>query len=285
MTKRLITVLATALFATQAFAWSDAGHGAIARIAYRHLTPEVRAKVNVLLKVGVEKRYHSVHMASYWADEYRSDHPETGPWHYTNIHFRTDGRITHNKPLEENVSWAVSKFRKELGDKSLSQYKRAEVFRFLVHFVGDAHQPLHCVARDTNRFPNGDRGGNDFAITPGNGLPSWNTNLHRVWDSGCGAFDVGMRGWDTGAGVRIDALSKKIEAAYPKTLLASEISTLNPESWAKSGFNIAKTFAYTAPEGGTPSRNYVRRGQEISMRQAALAGYRLAEILNEALAD
>lgn len=276
-------VAALSMMGGQALAWSDAGHGAIANIAYRHLTPEVRAKVDKLLKTGVGKRHQNLAMMSFWADEVRDDDDAT--WHYINIHFRTDGKKVTTKALDENVVWAVNKFRARLADESLSDEQRAEAFRYLVHFVGDAHQPLHNVARDTDRYLTGDRGGNEFPITPGNGLPSWNTNLHRVWDSGCGAFALPMRAWETGANERILELSKTIEKAHPRSSLTNEIKNLNPDSWARTGFNIAKSFAYKTPMGRTPSTSYVKRGQEISMKRAALAGYRLAEILNKALAD
>lgn len=276
-------VAALSMMGGQALAWSDAGHGAIANIAYRHLTPEVRAKVDKLLKTGVEPRYHGLAMMSFWADEVRDS--DDGPWHYINIHFRTDGKPVTNDPLDQNVVWAVNRFKARLADESLSAEERAEAFRYLVHFVGDAHQPLHNVARDTDAHPAGDRGGNEFAVVPGNGLPDWNTNLHRVWDSGCGAFALPMRAWEPGADERILDLSKRIEAAYPLLLLEDEAKNLDPDSWAKSGFKIATEFAYTAPEGGTPNRIYVKSGQEICLKRAALAGYRLAAILNKALAD
>lgn len=274
-------LIATALAATNAFAWSDVGHGAIVTLAYRHLTPAAKAKVDELVKVGVEPRYHNIVMSSNWADEFRSDNANTGPWHYINIHFRTDGKPVTMKHLDENVCWAINKFRVQLKDPN--KEKQAEALRWILHCVGDAHQPLHNVARDTDKTPEGDRGGNDFAIVPGNGLPDWNTNLHRVWDSGCGAFALPMRAWEPGADAAIKKLADEIEALHPKSSMTKEITDLDPFKWAQDGFEIAKRFAYTAPEGGTPSLAYVQTGQKISLQRAALAAYRLAAILNENL--
>ena len=282
---RSIPVLVVTLIAGSAYPWSDAGHAAISKIAYRHLTPNVRAKVDYLLKVGVESRYRTLRMSSYWADEFRSEHEETGPWHYINIMFRADGKQIKSTVSGENVSWAVTRFRKRLADGSLSDRQRAEAFRFLIHFVGDAHQPMHNVSRITDEHPDGDLGGNKFEIVPGKSLPSWNTNLHSLWDSGCGAFDIGVRAWERGAEAKIEALSIKIENAYPLALLKDEAKVLDPETWVQKGYRIAQEFAYNAPEGGTPDRYYVKTAQEICMKHAALAGYRLAAILNEALAD
>jgi hypothetical protein len=281
--KRLALIIAAATAASTALAWSDSGHGAIAKIAYRHLTPTAKRQFDEMLKVGVAERYHNGPMAAVWADEVRGDRAETGPWHYINIHFRTDGKPVTMKPLDENVAWAIDVFNKVLADKRADREKRAEAFRWILHFVGDAHQPLHNVARDTDKSPEGDRGGNDFAIVPGNGLPSWNTNLHRVWDSGCGAFELPMRGGNPGFEEECAKLADRIEAKFPLATLKEEVKDLNPMSWVQDGFKIAKEFAYTAPEGGTPNEAYVRTGQEICMKRAALAGYRLAAILNEAL--
>jgi hypothetical protein len=280
--KTLLTACLAAL-ACASYAWSDSGHGAIAQIAYRHLTPAAKAKFDALLKLGVEPRHQTGPMAAVWADEFRSTTANTGPWHYINIHFRTDGKPVTMKALDENVVWAIGKFRKILTETKANNATRAEAFRFVLHFVGDAHQPLHNVARDTDKTPDGDRGGNDFAIAPGNGLPSWNTNLHRVWDSGCGAFELPMRGGNPGFEQECAKLADRIERAHPLASLKAEVANLDPDSWVKDGFKIAKDFAYTAPEGGTPSPEYVKKGQSICMRRAALAGYRLAAILNASL--
>jgi hypothetical protein len=268
---------------TTAFAWSDSGHGAIAQLTYRHLTPAAQKRFDELLKVGVEEKYQTGPMAAVWADEYRNAKVNTGPWHYINIHFRTDGKPVTMKALDENVVWAIGKFENVLADRNADDVKRAEAFRYLLHFVGDAHQPLHNVARDTDKTPDGDRGGNDFAIVPGNGLPSWNTNLHRVWDSGCGSFELPMRGGQPGFEEACDRLADRIEKAFPFSSLQAEVRNLNANTWVQDGYKIATTFAYTAPEGGTPSLEYVKKGQEISMRRAALASYRLAAILNKHL--
>lgn len=277
--KRILIVLAS-LAAANAFAWSDVGHGVIVTIAYSHLTPAAKAKVDELVKVGVEARYQNLVMSSNWADEFRSDNANTGPWHYINIHFRTDGKPVTMKALDENVCWAVNNFRAQLSNAD--RIKQAEALRWILHCVGDAHQPLHNVARDTDKTPDGDRGGNDFAIVPGNGLPDWNTNLHRVWDSGCGAFALPMRAGEPGAEEGIRKIADEIEELYPMSSMKDEIKDLDPFRWAKDGSEIAKRFAYSASEGGTPSLAYVQTGQKISRQRAALAAYRLAAILNEA---
>jgi hypothetical protein len=280
---RALAAIALAAASSAGFAWSDSGHGAIAKLAYRHLTPAAKKKFDALIKVGVAERYHNGPMAAVWADEVRNDRPETGPWHYINIHFRTDGKPVTMKHLDENVAWAIELWEKPLADQRASNEKRAEALRWILHFVGDAHQPLHNVARDTEKTPDGDRGGNDFPIVPGTVLPAWNTNLHRVWDSGVGAFELPMRGGQPGFEKACDELATKIEKAYPRASLAAEVANLNAMSWVQDGFKVAREFAYTAPEGGTPDAAYIKRGQDVCMKRAALAAYRLAAMLNKSL--
>ena len=280
---RLSVLAIAAVLSQSAFAWSDIGHGVISTIAYRHLDPAVRTKVDELLKIGVEERFRNVIMASNWADEVRSQRQETGPWHYKDLYFRADGKPTNMQPDKENVVTALANFRYVLGKENATQEARAEAMRWVMHFVEDAHQPLHAESRITDKLPKGDRGGNDFPIKPGNGLPDWNTNLHRVWDAGCGLFAAPMRAGEPGAEALILQIADKVEKEYPRAKLKTDVEDLSPDSWIKSGFEIAKAFCYTTPEGGTPSRNYVKRGQDICSHRSALAAYRLAAILNKSL--
>ena len=280
MQMRTLIAIASLSLASLSFAWGDIGHGVITKIAYANLTPTARTRFDELLKIGVAARFQNLAMVGNWADDVRTD--TDGPWHYINIHFRTDGKPVTTKALDENVVWAISRFKSRLADKKALPSQRAEALRYLVHFVGDVHQPLHNVARDTDAFPTGDRGGNDFAIKPGNGLPDWNTNLHRVWDSGCGAFAAPMRAWEPGADAVMETLAKSVAAEYSKSTLKVRAQNLDANRWSQEGFKIAKETAYKTTDGGTPSLDYVSKGQKICRERVALAGYRLANILNKA---
>lgn len=157
--------------------------------------------------------------------------------------------------------------------------------RYILHLVGDIHQPLHTVARDTIAFPNGDRGGNDFVTKTGNGLPKGATNLHRVWDSGCGAFmsvdKLGSRRGDRD----VANIIAKVNQEFPLTSLKKRVQVMNVDDWSKEGLKIAQDFVYKTKEHNTPSKSYVSKGQKISRERAALAAHRLAYLLNEALSS
>mgnify|MGYP005725656521 CR=1 FL=1 len=143
------------------------GHRVIGKIAENHLTDKAKMEVEKLL--GPQ----SLAQVSTWADEIRSDPNwrKASPWHYINI--EDDQSIEQGlSNSKENILEAIGRFTSVLRDKKASHEQRAEALKFLVHFVGDLHQPLH-VGRA------GDRGGNSISV-------EWfgdRMNLHRVWDS------------------------------------------------------------------------------------------------------
>lgn len=151
-----------------AHAWGKTGHRAIGEIAEAHLTPWAAAQVRAIL--GTE----SLARASTWPDEIRSDsswdHSHT--WHYINFE---DGETldTVKRHPKGDVLVAMERFAAVLADDSASHGDQVVALRFLTHFVGDIHQPMHAGRAS-------DRGGNDIAVSF-HRLPS---NLHAVWDSG-----------------------------------------------------------------------------------------------------
>jgi len=154
--------------------WGQNGHRVVGQIAQNHLSPAAAAAVAKLLGPGDA----TLAQASTWADEIKSD-PHwryASPWHYITI--EDDVVFDHLPPVPDapeqihSVVDAIAYFTSVLKDPSSETQARIEALRFLVHFVGDIHQPLH-VGRGA------DRGGNDVRI-------DWfgsNSNLHRVWDS------------------------------------------------------------------------------------------------------
>lgn len=163
-----VWVLAWLMAAPSSPAWGPAGHRCTALVAERHLTPAARKEVQALLDGD------SMAKASTWADEIRSD-PDwnhASPWHYVNIE-DDETYATAPKSPGGDVIEAIRRMSDVLKDRRQPKAKRAEALRFLIHFVGDIHQPLH-VGRRT------DLGGNRVVVR-------WfgeETNLHSVWDSG-----------------------------------------------------------------------------------------------------
>ncbi len=275
---RTAALLALASLATAGFAWNDFGHMVVASIAERQLTFNAKTRILALIAIGGTPKTNSLLTAACWADDMRNR--ENGPWHYINYHFRTDGKSTTLGPAQQNVVWAIQKFSADAKRASTTELEKADALRHLLHYVGDIHQPLHCVARDTDAFPQGDRGGNEFKILPPKSMNPAPSNLHFLWDSGGGAFPFIERPLDAKGR---DAVSEEAELAIklnPESSFGNEIGIDDPHVWAKEGLALARRLVYKLEENTEPSKGYLEECQKASRRQAALAGYRLGRLLN-----
>jgi hypothetical protein len=139
MRKLLLVVLATALFSTFGWGWSRDGHRIIAKVAEDHLDETTKVMIQSLIGNN-----HLSSVAS-WADDVRRERRETGPWHYVNIPLGGTYNAAHDcAPPGCNVG-KIAELLKVLTDKAAPREKRAEALKFLVHFVGDIHQPMHAA--------------------------------------------------------------------------------------------------------------------------------------------
>jgi len=152
---------------TAAFAWGSNGHRIVGRIAANHLTGEAARAVECLL--GPE----SLAQVSTWPDEIRSDPDwkKADPWHFISIDDGETLETTERNPAGD-VLEALQRFEAVLRDPQATPQAKREALKFLVHFVGDVHQPLHVGRR-------ADLGGNKVEVL-WFAAPS---NLHSVWDS------------------------------------------------------------------------------------------------------
>lgn len=253
---------------------------AVARIAERHLSASARKAVEDLLRGDPDPKSNTFVTASAWADDAKSD--QDAHWHYINYHFRTDGKSTDNKPLPENVVWAIERFSRELGDTSLPRERRRTALKYLIHFVGDVHQPLHAVARDTDQFPKGDRGGNDFRLIGPPGLSPAPRTLHFLWDLGGGLFPPIARPLNADRQAQLDRIVDDIARLHPKDSNPLE-RDLDPKVWAQESLFHAQRSVYNLEEQAVPSPLYLAHCQALSAQRASLAGYRLARLLNRIL--
>ena len=153
---------------------------------------------------------------------------------------------------------AIIKYSHILRDKTAKRSEKVEALKFLVHFVGDIHQPLHIgLARD--------KGGNDIKVEFfGN-----RTNLHKLWDSGL--IRQTKKKWPDYAA----ELSLRITDQQRK-----EWSTLDPVQWASESYRLALSNAYAIPSDGELGQDYFERNIPVVERQLTMAGVRLAAMLN-----
>jgi nuclease S1 len=193
----LATLLPALAMPSPARAWGCKGHQIVAYIAEAHLTPRARAAALKILAASPIapslSRYCQPRStdpfadASTWADDFRAQHPETGPWHFIDIPrgARKGPLAPYCPPATGCVVSALEAQLRTLKNPKSSAAARADALRFIIHFVGDIHQPLH----DTT---NNDEGGNCVPVEFFGELPketsvdreSFQPDLHWVWDVG-----------------------------------------------------------------------------------------------------
>ncbi len=242
------------------FAWGPEGHRAVAILTERYLRPQTRAQIRELL--GSE----SLEDASLWADQIaHGARPETAPWHYIDISLR-DSQINLQTdcPQGQCVLVKTEEFVTVLGDPHAAREARSEALKFVVHFVADLHQPLHCE-------DNHDKGGNTLEVVF-EGHPD---NLHWVWD--------------TGLVEEINHDPQALAAELGREVTNAERSawrTGSIESWVLESHRLAQTVAYRRTwMFGMPvlDANYDRRAEAAIKIQLEKAAVRLAFLLNRQL--
>jgi hypothetical protein len=242
--------------------WGPEGHSLVARLAAARLTKKAADRVAAILGPNV-----SLASISSWADQVRNVRKESGPWHYIDIPIdKPHLDMARDCPKGECVIVKIEDFEKVLADKSAEPAKRKEALMFIVHFVGDMHQPLHCS-------DNADKGGNDVKLDFF-GRPS---NLHSVWDSGL----LGRLGTE-------DAMFATLQQELtPK--LAKKFRKGDVKDWAEESHAEGQQVVYgklpKAEAGATikVTEAYEHEADPVVKEQLERAGVRLAKVLNAAL--
>jgi hypothetical protein len=281
--KHLLTslaVLALHGIALPAMAWGPNGHAIVADIAAAHLSDPTRQQVLQLL--GAEDSTSLDQIAS-WADSYRATHSESGPWHFVDIPLTAQGFDEERDCAGGNcVVDKIVAFAQVLADRSAPAAQRAQALNFLVHFVADIHQPLHCE-------DNGDRGGNDIKVSFF-GKP---TNLHAIWDDAILEHATGLR--TLVLNYRIDRDAARAEAEQlDRAIVPEQAARWAPPglvehlkdaavAWATESHQLARA-VYAETLGSTRlDDGYETKEWPVVQIQLERAGRRLAELLNEIL--
>ncbi len=196
---------------------------------------------------------------STWADEIRRKRKNTAPLHYADpLPGSGEFNLERDCPKVGCVVSAIIEYSHVLRDKNASRQDRVEALKFLVHFVGDVHQPLHVsYARD--------RGGNDIKVT----FFENRTNLHSLWDSGM--IRHTKKGWTEYATELAANITPQQRIQY---------GTLDPVAWATESYQLARSNAYTIPKDGRIGQDYFDKNIPVIERRLSAAGMRLAALLN-----
>lgn len=279
----LFITLFSLIFSPVSLAWDSEGHRIIAQIAFDNMTPQARtAAYDLINRLADEYPQDSNFQTSAsWADDIKRDGVEAfNNWHFINTPYSPDGTAAPSSIAPENIVWAITQSENVLQNQHSSEFEKAIFFRFLMHFVGDAHQPLHCVELYSKAFPHGDEGGNLYLISG-----EYADNLHSYWDEGLDLFYTSSCHQQLFKSRQVNCLAQQIETAYPSSYFAGKDHDLNPKDWVQESYNLDKSFVYSTPENAKPSQNYITQGQKIVEQRLALAGYRLANELNMLLSQ
>jgi hypothetical protein len=297
--------------ASPAQAWNSTGHRLIAAIAYDRLTPKARSRVDALIRQhpdyeklflrdapvdSVARARAAFIAASVWPDQIKGDprfYDETRAnasptpllpgfpdmarhtaWHYYDTPYSPDGAPAEAQKPPSALS-ELNRMIPLIGTRAdvppTSASNPVYLLPWLEHIEGDVHQPLHCVSRFLQSMPKGDQGGNLVFITGSS------RNLHSLWD--------GAAGRDDSEAYAVKYIAEA-EAAHP----APHRLEKKPSKWIHEGFELDVHDVYTfGLETGTrehPIRlppGYEANAAKVAQQRIAIAGYRLAAVLNEKL--
>lgn len=256
--------MAVALMPAQARAWGCEGHQVVALIAEKHLMPHALAMVNEILAASPidpklsryckEGGIDAMADAATWADDVRGARPNTAPWHYVDIPRGTARRDVEKfcDPKEGCATQAIRQQIAILRSAEPDAQKRAEALRFLIHFVGDLHQPLHAAT-------NNDQGGNCVPVAFFETMPqlrnpqteSYAPNLHAVWDTNILAKAT--------TGKTVDQVSAELDRSLQKKIAGWQKGSADVDTWAWESYQLAVKKVY----GKLPARIPVENPQVI----------------------
>lgn len=279
MLARLLLIALLALPAP-ALAWGEYGHRTIASIAEANLSARAKARMNALFRsekliATPDCPLSDIGDASVWADCVRRDDVRwgyTGPWHYVNVDICKPFDLKSSCANGNCVPAQVARNETLLADKALPAHVRLEALAWLVHTMGDMHQPMHGGDR-------GDLGGN--RVSAAYGIVEGRMNLHRLWDT-----PIAERAITQGPQM-IRRYSSDERAPY---------ITGSVDDWARESWMLARDLAYPTAQHGPacgpalkPDERARHSDDDIealipTVRQQVLrAGLRLADALERAL--
>ncbi|MDW8216140.1 MAG: S1/P1 nuclease [Acidobacteriota bacterium] len=299
------------LGAIPAGAWNQAGHATVAAIAYAHLTPRARMRVDAILKQHPEypewtrdaapeqAALVAFLRAAYWVDDIKFDRrqgfsdreppPSThlaypdmrvhSTWHYLNRPLAAPGvAIPPDFQIVAPDGGALGKIveiEDILRHSPPDSPRQAYYLAWLIHLVGDVHQPLHTVARCSKNNPGGDQGGNLFIVRPTADTPldgPYKPNLHAFWDNAA---------LETFSLPAVQSLARALSRVRP----SRRRTAAPPARWIDESAQLARDVVYQAGRDDTPeppvlSPAYKAQAQAVARARVRLAGFRLAALLN-----
>jgi hypothetical protein len=227
----------------------------VATIAQHHLTSNIAYTVSAYLKG------EQMEDVSTWADENRDT--KTAPWHYINLPLGLshDAFVKAVQESDINVYTAILKTEATLTDPGTAAEAKNEALKYLIHLVGDAHQPMHMSRKE-------DKGGNTIQLR----FEDEGTNLHGLWDSKLIDHE----------GLSQEELVKKYDVASPADI--KQWQAASPLEWLWESYQITTELYANAKPGQSIDEAYYQKNIPVIRKRIDQAGIRLAGELNRLLA-
>lgn len=290
-------------------AWDNMEHKIIAYIAWKRMAPRTQEQVSRILlaapedsdisafypvdsRSAAEKEIALFMAASTWADIVRDrkftvrfEKYNQDGWHRASSLWKmNDGQLKVLAEPETKDGNAVTKlieFDKLLRDTSVADKDKSVALAWVLHLIGDIHQPLHTSERVTKREPGGDRGANLFMLSPPD-APRENTlNLHSFWDGIVSRYSRQLD--DVTDPTYLPHIVRGITRRYSLRAMENRLKPGQFDEWRDESFKLAMTrlFPNSLKRGRIPSKKYNEIALEISEERIALAGYRMSAMLNQ----
>ena len=274
MTCRIASCLSVAflvcLVPTRLLGWGRDGHAIIAALAEAHLTEDTKLGIKALLKD------QSLASIASWADEVRPQRDETYNWHFVDIptsaafdeqrdcYLPNDNHAGAQTDHHNCVVDRIGMFKQVLMSNAASDTERVEALKFIVHFVADVHQPFHAIGEA--------RGGNGIRIS-------------QFGSSQCGEHPCNLHAaWDTGLIAHTNLSQQEYVQHLEKFISQQHLAAGGqPEDWANESHKYAQ--AAWLNDGEQVDENYYKSQIKVVDTRLALAGLRLAALLNDAFSQ
>ena len=237
--------------------WGFKGHRAVATIAQKHLTSNTAYVVSAYLK---GERMADV---ATWADENRNR--TTAPWHFLNLPLGLNHEQFVKAVSElgsDNVYTAILKTEAILKEKALPSDQKNEALKYLIHLVGDAHQPMHISRKE-------DKGGNTIQVR----FDNKGTNLHSLWDSKLIDHE----------GLTEAEIARQYDVAT--TAQISKWQADSPIEWIWESYQISSELYVNVKPGQNIDEAYYQKNIGTIHQRIDQAGIRLAGELNKLFND
>ncbi len=258
MLKKVVALGLLSLLPFSLLAWGAQGHRVVGKIAENHLSKKAKEQVALLLD------NYRMPLVTTWADEvrYSEEYKSTAPWHFINtpLGLPYEQHAAFVKGMTEaNAYQALNQNIRDLKDPSKTKEQKAVALKFIIHIVGDLHQPMHVSSAE-------DKGGNSIQVK----LQGKDTNLHSVWDSGLVDYE----------GFTYSEMAQALDHAKPEQIRQWQKDDMT--KWVFESYQISQQLYVETARSANFDYKYMPAHLPTMEERILQAGIRLAGVLNDA---